>query len=183
MEQIAEWERRRDVPTVPISINISGRHLASPDFVATIVGPLIDSGITPDRLIVEVTESALLDDIETAAAKLERIREYGVRVAIDDFGTGFTSLAHLRNLPIDILKIDKSFTNDEDAMSLVQLIIDSGHLLGASVTAEGIETQTQADRILAMGADSLQGYFFGRPAPANELPAAADSAAPADALG
>ncbi len=183
VEQMTEWDRRRDVPRVPISINVSGRHLASPDFVATIVGPIIEAGIDPDRLIIEVTESALLDDIETAADKLERVREYGVRVAIDDFGTGYTSLAHLRNLPIDILKIDKSFTNDDEAMSLVQLIIDSGHLLGASVTAEGIETREQAARILAMGADSLQGYFYGRPVPPLELGTQADRAEPADAIG
>ena len=169
IQQISDWDRRRDIEPVPISLNISGRHLASPDFVATIIGPMIEARVAPERLIVEVTESALLDDIETAAAKLERLREYGIRVAIDDFGTGFTSLAHLRNLPIDILKIDRSFTNDVEATSLVQLIIESGHLLGASVTAEGIETQAQADRILAMGADSLQGYLYGRPKPAHEL--------------
>ena len=174
IEQIAEWDLAGELTGIPISVNISGRHLASPDLVTTIIGALLRNSVDPRRLILEVTESALLDDVATAGAKLEQLREYGIRVAIDDFGTGFTSLAHLRNLPFDILKIDRSFTNDDDATSLVQLIIDSGHLLGASVTAEGVETESQANRMLAMGVDSLQGFYFGRPAPiVDMLPAIA----------
>ena len=97
----------------------------------------------------------------------------GVRVAIDDFGTGYTSLAHLRALPIDTIKIDRSFISDDrpDGTSLLKLIIDTGHLLGASVTAEGIETAEEMDRLERLGSDALQGYYFARPSPVEALTA------------
>ena len=167
--QIQVWEAAGQYSDVPISINISGRHLASPDFVADVMTPLTDAAIDPKRIIVEITESALLDDLNGAASKLQSLRSHGIRTAIDDFGTGYTSLAHLKSLPIDILKIDRSFTNDESAASLVQLIIDTGHLLGATITAEGIETHLQANALTAMGSDDLQGYLYGRPMPASNL--------------
>ncbi|MEZ5330465.1 MAG: EAL domain-containing protein [Thermoanaerobaculia bacterium] len=166
--QIADWDRC-DRPEVPIAINISAKHLASPRFIDNLLEPLAHHGVDPSRLIVEVTESALLHDLSLAAVKLQNLRSRGVRIAIDDFGTGYTSLAHLRTLPVDILKIDRSFTNDPTALSLVKLIIDTGHLLGATVTAEGIETAAQAAQIEALGADDLQGYLYGRPAPAADL--------------
>lgn len=166
--QIAEWDRNGE-PVVPIAINISAKHLASPRFIDNILGPLDRYKVDPSRVIIEVTESALLHDMSLAAVKLQSLRNRGARIAIDDFGTGYTSLAHLRTLPMDILKIDRSFTNDISALSLVKLIIDTGHLLGATVTAEGIETAAQAGQIRSLGADDLQGYLFGRPAPASDL--------------
>ncbi len=166
--QIAEWNRSGE-PTVPIAINISAKHLASPRFIDNILGPLDHYEVDPSRVIIEVTESALLHDMSLAAVKLQALRSRGIRIAIDDFGTGYTSLAHLRTLPVDILKIDRSFTNDASALSLVKLIIDTGHLLGATVTAEGIETPAQAGQIKALGADELQGYLYGRPAPVSDL--------------
>jgi len=116
-----------------------------------------------------VTESGLLDDLDHAATKLEALRSRGIKVAIDDFGTGYTSLAYLRSLPVDILKIDRSFTNDAAAQSLVQLIINTGHLLGAHITAEGIETDEQVRRFTQMGCDGIQGYFYARPCPPDQL--------------
>lgn len=104
-----------------------------------------------------------------AASKLQYLRNRGFRTAIDDFGTGYTSFAHLRGLPIDTLKIDKSFVDDPSATQLVQVIIDTGHLLGAKVTAEGIETFEQAESLRDMGADVLQGYLFGPPLPVAKL--------------
>lgn len=166
--QIASWDRSGH-PKMPIAINVSAKHLASPKFIDNILTPLSDFGVEPSRIIIEVTESALLYDLHLAAVKLQNLRNSGIRIAIDDFGTGYTSLAHLRTLPVDILKIDRSFTNDESALSLVKLIIDTGHLLGATVTAEGIETPEQAERIDALGADDFQGYLYGRPTPACEL--------------
>ncbi len=109
------------------------------------------------------------NDLDIAASKLQVLRGRGVRTAIDDFGTGYTSLAHLKSLPIDILKIDRSFTNDASSASLVQLIIDIGHLLGARITAEGIETPEQAELLTMMGTDDMQGYLFSRPVRASEL--------------
>lgn len=169
VRQIQTWDANGEYQDLPISINISGRHLASPDFVNDVMTPLLDAGIDPHRIVIEITESALLDDLDGAASKLQSLRLHGIRTAIDDFGTGYTSLAHLKSLPIDVLKIDRSFTNDESAASLVQLIIDTGHLLGATITAEGIETEMQAASLSAMGSDDLQGYLYGRPTPAASL--------------
>ena len=118
--------------------------------------------------MIEITESSLLDDLPSAAGRLTMLQSEGVKVAIDDFGTGFTSLAHLKSLPMDILKIDRSFTKDDSSTSLVKLIVDIGHLLDVEVVAEGIETDEQAERLAETGADLLQGYLFGRPAPASE---------------
>ncbi len=166
--QLAQWS---DHPTlhVPVAINISGRHLASDQFLDDVLGPLDAHGVDPKRVIVEVTESTLLNDMDGAAVKLQQLRSAGVTVAIDDFGTGYTSLAHLRSLPFDILKIDRSYvaeamTNLQEA-SMVKLIIDTGHLLDAQVTAEGIECTEEATLMAALGADYLQGFYFGQPEP------------------
>ncbi len=167
--QLAAWQAQGLFPGLPVSVNISGRHLGSPDLVDDILAPLQDNGVDPALLIVEITESALLDDLGSAAVKLQVLRDHGIRVAIDDFGTGYTSLAHLKSLPIDILKIDRSYTNDTSAASLVKLIIDTGHLLGATITAEGIETPDQAVALARMGTDELQGYLYGRPQPPGDL--------------
>ena len=148
---------------------MSGRHLGADDFVTDILGPLARKGVRPDRVVVEITESALLHDLDEAAVKLQLLRDEGIRIAIDDFGTGYTSLGHLRTLPVDILKIDRTFTSDETASSLVKLIIDTGHLLGARVIAEGIETPQQAFDLAEMGSDELQGYLYGHPLPPAEI--------------
>jgi EAL domain-containing protein (putative c-di-GMP-specific phosphodiesterase class I) len=161
--QLALWAAMFDTAPVPVSINVSGRHLGFDEFTSNVLLPLEEFRIDPAWVVIEVTESSVLDDLGDAAAKLQILRSHGIRVAIDDFGTGYTSLAHLRTLPIDILKIDRSFTGDPDAESLVKLIIDTGHLLGARITAEGIETDAQARQLAALGADELQGYLFGRP--------------------
>lgn len=167
--QLVEWTGHERMGTVPVAINVSARHLASDTFVPFILSTLRDQGVDPARVVVEVTESAVLSDLRDAAMKLEQLRATGVRVAIDDFGSGYTSLAHLKTLPIDILKIDRSFTNDPTSRSLVKLIIDTGHLLGASVTAEGVETDSLADDLTDMGSDDLQGFLYGRPVSPDQL--------------
>ena len=169
VRQLREWEDAGVREGISVAVNISSRHLSSGTFVEDIFNPLLDFRIRPERLIVEVTESALLDDLDLAATKLQTLRNRGIRTAIDDFGTGYTSLAHLKSLPIDILKIDRSFTNDESASSLVKLIIDIGHLLGAKITAEGIETPQQAQHLTQLGTDDLQGYLYSKPIPAEQL--------------
>lgn len=171
--QLARWGDLNESTPVPIAINMSRRHLAHDDFVDHIVTPLRDHAIDPSLIIIEVTESALLDDLPAAAAKLQQLRDQGIRVSIDDFGTGYTSLAHLRSLPVDILKIDRSFTasavGDHHDASIVKLIIDTGHLLGAAITAEGIETELEAEALQRLGSDHLQGFLFARPQPPDEL--------------
>ncbi len=167
-EQLVRWEAARINDSLTVAVNISGRHLNSPSFVQEVLRPFHEYGIDPGKLVIEITESSLLDDLPSAAGKLTTLQSQGVKIAIDDFGTGFTSLAHLKSLPMDILKIDRTFTKEDSSMSLVKLIVDIGHLLGVKVVAEGIESADQADRLSTIGADLLQGYFFGRPAPASE---------------
>lgn len=175
--QVVSWDAGHQLTDISISINISGRSLATSDFVSSVIGPLDEYGIDPARIIIEITETATLGDLSTTALKLQELRQRGIRIAIDDFGTGYTSLAHLKTLPVDIIKIDRSFTSDESAASLVQLIIDTGHLLGATVVAEGIETPQQASALSAMGSDELQGHLFGHPQPPSDLALPARSVA------
>ncbi len=170
ISQLSSWTDSPAWRHRTVSVNVSGRTLNTDGFVADVLGPLREHGVDPARLVIEVTESALLDDLSVAARRLQELRGHGVRTAIDDFGTGYTSLAHLKTLPIDILKIDRSFTVDPSAASLVKLIIDTGHLLGAVIVAEGIETAEQARRLEELGSDELQGYLFGRPAAPADLP-------------
>lgn len=174
--QLATWRDDPRYGHVPVAVNVSGRHLGHERFVEHVLDPLRARGIDPSLVIIEVTESAVLDDLGRAAASLEQLRAHGVRIAIDDFGTGYTSLAHLRSLPVDIVKIDRSFTANaplsEQEASIVKLIIDTGHALGATITAEGVETAIEADRLTDLGSDMLQGYYFARPVLPDQLPGA-----------
>lgn len=167
---------------VGVAVNISGRHLANGDLFADLTDVLDRTGINPRDLTIEITESALLGDVEKAIDTLRRIRNTGVKVAIDDFGTGFTSLTHLRRLPADVLKIDQSFTsnldNSDDA-NLVRLVIQTAHILRLDVVVEGVETLQQAQRVTMLGADQMQGYHFARPMALAEI-VAANEPAPTD---
>ncbi|MGH1503581.1 MAG: putative bifunctional diguanylate cyclase/phosphodiesterase [Acidimicrobiales bacterium] len=177
ISQLAEWHDDPVLGDLSMALNVSGRHLVRGELYQTVRGALDRHGVAADRLTIEVTESALLEDLAAAAQSLDRLRADGVRIAIDDFGTGYTSLAHLRTLPVDILKIDRSFVanlDNADDLSLVKLIVETGHLLGARVTAEGVETDDQASILRRLGSDTLQGYRFARPLTAAELTAAVE---------
>jgi EAL domain-containing protein (putative c-di-GMP-specific phosphodiesterase class I) len=170
-----------------VAINVSGRTLGINSFAETILEVVERHQVEPSKIVLEITETALLDDAHGTAAQLERLRKRGIQIAIDDFGTGYTSLAHLRTLPFDILKVDQSYTSDQRLDSLLQLIIDTGHLLGATVTAEGVETTAQAARLTDMGSDHLQGFLYGKPCSASQLRArlsadATDAALTTDSL-
>ena len=168
--QLRVWATLDETRDLDVAVNVSGRHLSSSSFVADVLGPLTFHGVEPSRLVIEITESALVDDLEQAAARLHRLKDAGVRVALDDFGTGFASLAHLRSLPIDVLKIDRSFVGDLDsglAHPFVSLVLDTGRLLGVQVVGEGVETVGQAEVLDNLGCDLLQGFLFGRPQPAS----------------
>jgi EAL domain-containing protein (putative c-di-GMP-specific phosphodiesterase class I) len=127
------------------------------------------------RLELEITESVLLADNESTLATLNHLRSLGVRIAMDDFGTGYSSLGYLRSFPFDKIKIDRSFIKDmgerSDCSAIVQAVASLGAALGMATTAEGVETVEQLGQIRALGCTEVQGYFFGRPRPANELPA------------
>lgn len=176
LAQLDAWSADPVLGGLPVSVNVSGRNLASEDFVESVLNRLDKSRVDPGRLILEVKENSLFENIDEHAAKLQRLREEGLHVAVDNFGTGYTSLARLRYLPIDILKIDSSFVahvvGSPDDRALVQMIVDTGHLLGATILAEGVETPEQADQMRRLGSDELQGYLFAQPQPATDLGAA-----------
>ncbi|WP_432541803.1 putative bifunctional diguanylate cyclase/phosphodiesterase [Kineococcus sp. SYSU DK002] len=156
-----------------VAVNISGRHLAQAHLLDDVTDALTASGVDPARLTVEITETVLVDE-PLALEHLRSLREIGVRVAIDDFGTGYTSIGQLSRLPVDVLKIDRSFVSSPEAghADLVRLLISAAHSFSLGVVAEGVEEDGQLSALLAASCDAAQGYLFARPVPAAELPAA-----------
>jgi EAL domain-containing protein (putative c-di-GMP-specific phosphodiesterase class I) len=153
--------------SMSIAINVSARQLRSADYVATVEQALLDSGTAPELLTLELTETVFVEDSEGAAATLRDLRALGVKIALDDFGTGFSSLSHLKQFPIDTIKIDRAFIaelgGDSASDEIVRAMIDLAHSLGMTVVAEGVECAAQHDDLLALGCDFCQGYYFARP--------------------
>jgi diguanylate cyclase (GGDEF)-like protein len=162
---------RMQNPGLVVSANLSARELQQPDLADSVQRILIETGLPPGGLKLEITETVLMRDAD--AAQLVRLAELGVHLAIDDFGTGYSSLAYLSRLPIDTLKIDRSFVSrlgrEPESDAVVRTIIALAHTLKLSVTAEGIETPEQAAQLRSLGAQRGQGYYFARPAPAELL--------------
>ena len=157
-----------------ISVNVSPLQFRRPGLVEAAAEALAGSGLSPDRLEIEITESVLLDDEARTRETLHRLRALGIHIAIDDFGTGYSSLRALRSFSFDKIKIDRSFTRDlgisPDARSIVSAIVGLGRALGMRVTAEGVETEEQLACLAAEGCCEAQGYLFSRPRPAEEIP-------------
>jgi len=154
-------------------VNISGRQLQHPGLADDVMAALEDSGLAPDRLVLEITESVIMQDTESTLRKLRALKAIGVRLAIDDFGTGYSSLSYLQRFPIDILKLDKTFIDGvgrggTDA-ALARTIIALGDMLHLRTVAEGVETVQQRDELLAFGCDLAQGYVFAKPLEADVL--------------
>jgi EAL domain-containing protein (putative c-di-GMP-specific phosphodiesterase class I) len=167
--QARSWQRA-GYPLNNIAVNVSAMQLECDDFVETVEHALLRSGLDPSSLELEITESMLMRDIEEFVQKLQLLRSIGVRISVDDFGTGYSSLSYLQKLPIDILKLDRSFiegVNDpRHGASLVRAVVNMAHTLGLRVTAEGIETHHQLEVVQDSGCDVAQGYLLGRPKPA-----------------
>ena len=158
-----------------MAVNLSARNLHDMELPASILALLAESGVAPQDLILEITESAVMTNLSNGLTILTQLDRMGVTLAIDDFGTGYSSLAYLKRLPVDELKIDKSFVtdmeeNDNDAV-IVRSTIDLAHNLGLKVTAEGVETRGAWDLLEILGCDNSQGYFMGKPMPAEKLEA------------
>ena len=169
--QIARWNEQHHVFCV--SVNLSAQDLTDHQLPARIAATLAEHALSSQQLVLEITESALMEDPVEARRILEELRCQGLRISIDDFGTGYSSLSQLRHMPIDELKIDKSFilkldSQFEDVM-IVRSIIDLGHNLGLSVTAEGVENLQSLAMLEAMNCDVAQGFLFARPLKAQEL--------------
>jgi diguanylate cyclase (GGDEF)-like protein len=169
---LVQW--KRDGLAVPqLAVNVSARQVMGPSFAQTVAAVLNDTGADPTALCLEVTESLFLGDTERAAGVMNEIKDLGVQLSLDDFGTGYSSLTYLQSFPVDIVKIDRSFTariaKSESTRSIVHAMIDLSHVLDMTVVAEGVETPDDLERITEMGADYGQGFHFSRPIPRNDF--------------
>jgi EAL domain-containing protein (putative c-di-GMP-specific phosphodiesterase class I) len=165
LAQCASWWRQGRA--LNIAINLSARDLHTPDLVEYIHQTMQELGVKSHWITLEVTESAVMDDPAHALATLEALHKMGIRIAIDDFGTGYSSFAYLKKMPVDEIKIDKSFVmgmiNEKDDATIVRSVIDLSHNLGLKVTAEGTENDDVVRALAALGCDLSQGYHWSRP--------------------
>jgi EAL domain-containing protein (putative c-di-GMP-specific phosphodiesterase class I) len=158
-----------------LAINLSPRQLLAEDFIAVLDSVLVETGTHPEWIELEVTESLIMHDIEKATERLQQIRKRGIHVAMDDFGTGYSSLSYLQKLPIQSLKIDRSFikayTNDpaSNEAAFIRTIISLGQVLNMKVIAEGVETEFQLALLQSYGCHEIQGYYLSPPLPADEF--------------
>ncbi|HET8617265.1 MAG TPA: EAL domain-containing protein [Actinomycetales bacterium] len=169
MSQLEEWTAC-GVEHMCVSVNVAARTLAQLDFAEYVLQVLDEHHIDPSRLLIELTESSLVPGGSVAQDAMVRLKQAGIATVIDDFGTGYSSLAYLQHLPVSLVKIDRSFVSrlgsSVPASAIVRAVIDLAHAHGHAVTAEGVETEEQADLLRSMGCDNAQGWLFGRP----ELP-------------
>ena len=163
--QGAAW--REAGHTVGMAVNVSARQLDSDQLIADIEEALADSGLEPEALTIEITETTLMRNVEETARRLAAVKELGVRIAIDDFGTGYSSLAHLQRFPVDALKIDRSFitglSQNKEGETLIHTLVQLGKALSIETFAEGIEQQQQLSKLRDEDCDSGQGFLFARP--------------------
>jgi diguanylate cyclase (GGDEF)-like protein len=172
--QCREWQTQGRGPSdMTMSVNVSARQLQDPGFYDDVLDALESSGLNPSHLVLEVTETALVADIAQIGATMQRVRDVGVHLALDDFGTGYSSLLYLQGMPIDRLKIDRSFVaalvDEGHDGTIIRTVVDLAHALGITVVAEGVETDAELEAVGALGCDEVQGYLLGRPAPPHLL--------------
>jgi EAL domain-containing protein (putative c-di-GMP-specific phosphodiesterase class I) len=172
--QAKAWESRFESTDRPwMSVNISTRQLKQPGFVDEVIEIVRASGLPPRALALEMTETGMLQDIPDTLAKLRRLREFGLGVSVDDFGTGYSSLSYLKRLPVQEVKIDRSFVaglkDGGDDLAIVRSIVDLGRHLGLEVVAEGVEDQATWDMLASMGCDLVQGWHLCRAVPPAQI--------------
>ncbi|MCR6629798.1 MAG: EAL domain-containing protein [Magnetospirillum sp.] len=170
--QMRRWADQ-GLPNLRIGVNISGRQFRDADLVDTVAAAIAETGIEPDHLDLELTESMLMADGEATLKLLRALAELGVTLSIDDFGTGYSSLAYLKRFPVNTVKIDRAFVrdldHDEDGRVIANAIISLAHSLSMKTIAEGVETEVQAALLAKHGCDEIQGYMIGRPLPVSEF--------------
>jgi EAL domain-containing protein (putative c-di-GMP-specific phosphodiesterase class I) len=173
--QLAQWARQPHMAHLTVAVNVSARQIHQDDFVAQVLTVLEQTGAKANRLKLELTETMLVANVEEVIAKMLLLRAKGVGFSLDDFGTGYSSLSYLKRLPLDQLKIDRSFVRDilvdaNDA-AIAKMIVALANSLGLTVIAEGVETEAQRDFLASLGCYNYQGYFFSRPLPLQEFEA------------
>jgi diguanylate cyclase (GGDEF)-like protein/PAS domain S-box-containing protein len=169
----AAWNAARPDRPLTVTVNISGRQLPDPGLPAAVEGSLRASGLHPSCLVLEITETVIMQETESTLARLRELKQLGIRLAIDDFGTGYSSLSYLQRFPVDILKIDRSFTEgllrgDHDA-AFVRTIVSLAEALGLRTIAEGVEEWEQFEELASLGCDAVQGFLFSRPVAPAEI--------------
>jgi len=173
--QAVQWEGLGLHGHITMGVNVSRRQFQEPDFVDVVRDALVSSGLEPGRLMLEITEGLMMDDADATLIRLRELKTIGVRLAVDDFGTGYSSLSYLRQFPIDILKIDKSFIdglgNGKDESQIANAIVTLGAALSLTTIAEGIEDAEQLSRLQALGCERGQGYYFAHPLSAQDVAA------------
>ncbi len=183
-ERLVEWRRREPGCEHRIAVNISGRHLTEGDLLADVEAVLASTGADPTMLELELTESQLLDDLDRATVLLQELRELGITIAVDDFGTGYSSMTYLRELPIDVVKIDRSFvsraTEHGYDSTVIEAILAIGRILDLGVVAEGVETSDQLEYVKLRGCRSAQGFLLARPMPIEDAEAIIFGTPPTD---
>ncbi len=173
--QIKAWSAHAATRDLCLAVNVSARQFRQQGFVADVRQVLLETGADPARLKIELTESLVIDNVAETIARMQALKALGIGFSMDDFGTGFSSLSYLKRLPLDQLKIDRSFVfdlaTDPNDAAIVQIIITMGHTLGLNVIAEGVETEAQLERLDQYGCTNYQGYLFSRPLPIAEFDA------------
>ncbi len=171
VKQVAEWLRME--MAVPVAINLSAYQLIQPDFLANITNTIREFQVPPEMIMLEITESVAMQHAAASLELMRSLKEIGIKLSIDDFGTGYSSLSYLRRFTVNQLKIDRSFILDlaqsEDARAVVGGIVKLAHALGIRVVAEGVENKAQYLYLKALECDEIQGYFFSRPIPAQNI--------------
>jgi diguanylate cyclase (GGDEF)-like protein/PAS domain S-box-containing protein len=172
--QVQRWmASNTDGAALIVNVNLSGRQLGHPDLVADVRAILDETGIDSARVELEITESVLMDDVEMSDVTLSALRSLGVKLVVDDFGTGYSSLSYLRQVPVDVLKVDRSFVaglgKDQGDTAIVAAIVNLAHTLGLRAVAEGVETEDQLIELREMGCDLAQGYHLARPMDSDAL--------------
>jgi diguanylate cyclase (GGDEF)-like protein/PAS domain S-box-containing protein len=171
--QLRIWAAKPDLAHLTIAVNVSARQFHHHDFVGQVLAAIEEAGTRPDLLKLELTESLLLEDVADVIAKMTALKSHGVRFSLDDFGTGYSSLSYLKRLPLDQLKIDRSFvrdvTSNQNDATIVRTIVALGHSLGLEVIAEGVETDAQRKFLAGAGCHAYQGFLFGEPMPIEEF--------------
>jgi len=160
---------------VRVGVNISAVQWGREDFVEEVGSLIEESGVSASALTLELTESVVMQNATRAGAHMRKFKEMGIRLAMDDFGTGYSSLSYLHQLPLDVLKIDRSFIarlgQVDDSSAIVESVVSMAHLLGMVTIAEGVETEAQQSMLDDMGCDAVQGFLFARPMPSAEAAA------------
>ncbi|MDP2787419.1 MAG: EAL domain-containing protein [Pseudomonadota bacterium] len=174
-KQIKAWSGHAASRDLRLAVNVSARQFRQPGFVAEVQQVLAETGIDPTRLKLELTESLVIDNVAETIAKMQALKALGIGFSMDDFGTGYSSLSYLKRLPLEQLKIDRSFVfdlaTDPNDAAIVQTIITMGHTLGLNVIAEGVETEAQLERLDQYGCTTYQGFLFSQPVPLAEFEA------------